>query len=266
MNEGSKIRTNRRNIMRPLTLITGVSRDKGIGAAIARKLAKEGHDLYLTHWTPFDGTDGVGAEPDFIHQFVDELQTLGARVAHEPYDLASGDAEGLLDRIEATLGVPSRLINNATFERHVNVDSFTTETLRAHYLVNNEGTLGLTFAFIERYKRAGLHDGRILFMVSGGPDANNLAYIATKGALIAITPALANGTGRYGISVNALDPGPTDSGWIDDTLHDHLVPFFPHGRVGTPEDTARFVAFLMGPDGAWVNGQHLHVDGGFSGR
>ena len=171
MNEGSKNRTNRRNIMRQLTLITGVSRDKGIGAAIARKLAKEGHDIYLTHWTPFDGTDGVGAEPDFIHQFVDELQTLGARVAHEAYDLASGDAEGLLDRIEATLGVPSRLINNATFERHVNVDSFTTETLRAHYLVNNEGTLGLTFAFIERYKRAGLHDGRILFMVSGGPDA-----------------------------------------------------------------------------------------------
>lgn len=89
---------------------------------------------------------------------------------------------------------------------------------------------------------------------------------ATKEALIAVTPALANGVGRYGMSVNALDPGSTDSGWIDETLRGHLVPFFPHGRVGTPEDTAHFVAFLMGPDGVWVNGQHLHVDGGFTGR
>lgn len=251
---------------RPLTLITGVSRTQGIGAAVARKLATSGHDLYLTHWSPFDGTEGVGAEPNFIDGFVDELQTLGARVAHESYDLSSGDVEGLLNRVEAALGTPSRLINNATYERHVSVDTFTTETLSRHYLVNNEGTLGLTFAFIERYKRAGHKDGRILFMVSGGADASNLAYIATKGMLIAITPALANGAGQYGISVNALDPGPTDSGWIDDALREQLVPLFPHRRVGTPEDTARYIAFLMGPDGAWVNGQHLHVDGGFVGR
>lgn len=251
---------------RPITLITGVSRTQGIGAAVARKLAAAGHDLYVTHWSPFDGTEGVGAELDFIDGFVDELRASGARVAHEAYDLASGDVEGLLNRVEAVLGTPSRLINNATYERHVSVDTFTMETLRRHYLVNNEGTLGLTFGFIERYKQAGHTDGRILFMVSGGADASNLAYIATKGMLIAITPALANGAGQYGISVNALDPGPTDSGWIDDALREQLIPLFPHGRVDTPEDTARYIAFLMGPDGAWVNGQHLHVDGGFVGR
>ncbi|RHB49329.1 hypothetical protein [Exiguobacterium sp. AM39-5BH] len=132
---------------RPLTLITGVSRSKGIGAAVARKLAMRGHDLYLTHWSPFDGTEGVGEEPDFIHGFFDELRASGARVVHEAYDLASGDV-GLLDRVEAALGTPSRLINNATYERHVSVDTFTMETLRRHYLVNNEGTLGLTFAFL----------------------------------------------------------------------------------------------------------------------
>lgn len=251
---------------RPLTLITGVSRNQGIGAAVARKLAAAGHDLYVTHWSPFDGTEGIGAELDFIEDFVEELRGLGARVAHEAYDLAAGDETGLLDRIEAALGTPSRLINNATYERHADVDTFTIETLRRHYLVNNEGTLGLTFAFIERYKRAGHQDGRILFLVSGGADASNLAYIASKGMLIAITPALANGVGQYGISVNALDPGPTDSGWIDDAFRDQLIPLFPHGRVGTPEDTARYVTFLMGPDGLWVNGQHLHVDGGFVGR
>lgn len=60
---------------------------------------------------------------------------------------------------------------------------------------------------------------------------------ATKEALIAVTPALANGVGRYGMSVNALDPGSTDSGWIDEMLRGHLVPFFLHGRVGTPEKT-----------------------------
>ncbi|WP_455331668.1 SDR family oxidoreductase [Exiguobacterium profundum] len=251
---------------KPLTLITGVSRNQGIGAAIARKLASEGHDLYLTHWSPFDAKEGIGEEIGFIERLVQELTEEGTRVEHEAYDLASGDEVGLLDRMEAKLGIPSRLIHNATYERHVNVENFTTDVLRKHYLVNNEGTLGLTFAFIERYKQAGHQDGRILFFVSGGPDANNLAYIATKGALIAITPALANGLGEYGISVNALDPGPTDTGWINDELREHLLPLFPYKRMGTPEDTARFVAFLMGPDGAWVNGQHLHVDGGFTGR
>ncbi|WP_214821273.1 MULTISPECIES: SDR family oxidoreductase [unclassified Exiguobacterium] len=251
---------------KPLTLITGVSRDQGIGAAIARKLASEGHDLYLTHWSPFDATEGVGEETGFIERLVEELTIKGARVEHEAYDLASGDEVGLLDRIEAKLGVASRLIHNATYERHVNTENFTTDILRKHYMVNNEGALGLTFAFIERYQQAGHQDGRILFLVSGGADANNLAYIATKGALIAITPALANGVGKYGIAVNALDPGPTDTGWINEELRQHLLPLFPYNRVGAPEDTARFVAFLMGKDGAWVNGQHLHVDGGFTGR
>ncbi|MCT4784977.1 SDR family oxidoreductase [Exiguobacterium aestuarii] len=251
---------------KPLTLITGVSRDQGIGAAIARKLASEGHDLYLTHWSPFDATEGVGEETGFIERLVEELTIKGARVEHEAYDLASGDEVALLNRIEAKLGVASRLIHNATYERHVNTENFTTDILRKHYMVNNEGALGLTFAFIERYQQAGHQDGRILFLVSGGADANNLAYIATKGALIAITPALANGVGKYGIAVNALDPGPTDTGWINEELRQHLLPLFPYNRVGAPEDTARFVAFLMGKDGAWVNGQHLHVDGGFTGR
>lgn len=251
---------------KPLTLITGVSRDQGIGAAIARKLASEGHDLYLTHWSPFDATEGVGEETGFIERLVEELTIKGARVEHEAYDLASGDEVALLNRIGAKLGVASRLIHNATYERHVNTENFTTDILRKHYMVNNEGALGLTFAFIERYQQAGHQDGRILFLVSGGADANNLAYIATKGALIAITPALANGVGKYGIAVNALDPGPTDTGWINEELRQHLLPLFPYNRVGAPEDTARFVAFLMGKDGAWVNGQHLHVDGGFTGR
>ncbi|MFY9945798.1 MAG: hypothetical protein WAL07_07050 [Exiguobacterium chiriqhucha] len=91
---------------RPLTLITGVRRRQGIGAAIARKLATSGHDLYLTHWSPFDDTEGVGAEPNFIDGFVNELRALGARVAHEAYDLASGDAEGLLNRVESAIGTP----------------------------------------------------------------------------------------------------------------------------------------------------------------
>lgn len=89
---------------KPLTLITGVSRAQGIGAAVARKLAMAGHDLYMTHWSPFDGTEGIGAEPDFIDDFADELRASGARVAHESYNLASGDIEGLLNRVEAALG------------------------------------------------------------------------------------------------------------------------------------------------------------------
>jgi 3-oxoacyl-[acyl-carrier protein] reductase len=65
------------------------------------------------------------------------------------------------------------------------------------------------------------------------------------------------------ITVNAVNPGPTDTGWIDDDLRAELLPSFPFGRIGLPEDAARVVAFLASEEAAWITGQVVHSEGGF---
>lgn len=65
------------------------------------------------------------------------------------------------------------------------------------------------------------------------------------------------------ITVNAVDPGPTDSGWMTEDIKHFLLPRFPMGRIGQPEDVARLIAFLASDDAEWVTGQIIHSDGGF---
>jgi 3-oxoacyl-[acyl-carrier protein] reductase len=90
-----------------------------------------------------------------------------------------------------------------------------------------------------------------------------LVYAATKGAIEAFTVALAAEVGGKGITVNAVNPGPTDTGWMTGDLKRELSARFPTGRVGEPEDPARLVAFLASEEAAWITGQVIHSEGGF---
>ena len=90
-----------------------------------------------------------------------------------------------------------------------------------------------------------------------------LAYGASKGAVEAFTRSLAAAVAARGITVNAVNPGPTDSGWMDEELRRALLPRFPRGRIGQPEDAARLIAFLASDDAAWITGQVIHSEGGF---
>jgi 3-oxoacyl-[acyl-carrier protein] reductase len=92
---------------------------------------------------------------------------------------------------------------------------------------------------------------------------DELAYGATKGAIEAFTRSLAAAVMGKGITVNAVNPGPTDTGWISPEQRDVLLPRFPAGRIGAPEDVARLVAWLASPDAGWVTGQVIHSEGGF---
>jgi 3-oxoacyl-[acyl-carrier protein] reductase len=94
---------------------------------------------------------------------------------------------------------------------------------------------------------------------------DELAYGATKGAIEAFTRSLAPALAAKGITVNAVDPGPTDTGWITPELREVLLPRFPLGRLGTPLDAARLVAWLASQDAGWVTGQVIHSRGGFNG-
>ena len=90
-----------------------------------------------------------------------------------------------------------------------------------------------------------------------------LAYAATKGAVEAFTVTLAAEVAPLGLTVNAINPGPTDTGWMSEELRAALLARLPFGRIGRPEDAARLVAFLASEDAAWITGQVIHSEGGF---
>ncbi|PFG06444.1 3-oxoacyl-[acyl-carrier protein] reductase [Bacillus sp. es.034] len=257
------------NLTGKIAIVTGASRDKGIGAAICRSLARAGADIFFTHLSSFDEMSGTGVDHSFPQLLCEELLHTGVRVAHMELDLSDETAPSrLMDQVQETLGTPVILVNNATYEAPANFRTLDKSILDKHYQVNNSGTLLLTMEFARGYERAfpGCNHGRIINMVSKGPDPNNLAYIASKGMLIAITEPLSVGLAPVGITVNSIDPGPTDSGWITDEIKNHLLPMFPSGRIGEPEDAARLINFLASEESGWITGQLIKSEGGFIGK
>lgn len=92
----------------------------------------------------------------------------------------------------------------------------------------------------------------------------NLPCGASKGALDRITLAAAHELAHLGVTANAINPGPVDTGWMTDETRQEVLRQTPLGRLGTPQDTASLVDFLCSADGGWINGQLLHSNGGIN--
>jgi len=253
-----------RDLAGAVALVTGATRLRGIGAAVCRALAARGADVAFSHWRPYDEAfpwAGAPSEPDDL---ATALRELGVRALALECDLADAAAPArLLDAVTTRLGPPRILINNAAHSTRDGFERLDAETLDAHYAVNMRAAMLLAAEFARRFRGEG---GRIINLTSGqslGPMPEELAYGATKGAIEAFTRSLAPAVAARGITVNAVDPGPTDSGWISAALREALLPRFPMSRLGTPDDAARLIAWLASPDAAWVTGQVIHSEGGF---
>jgi 3-oxoacyl-[acyl-carrier protein] reductase len=250
-----------------VALVTGATRKQGIGAAICRTLAERGADIAFSHWRPYDAAfpwAGASSEPEALER---ELIGSGVRAAAIECDLSDPDGPArLLDAVAEHLGPVTILINNAAYSTNDGFEALDAATIDAHYAVNMRGAMLLAVEFARRFVPAAGRFGRIINLTSGqslGPMPNELAYGATKGAIEVFTRSLAPAVAGKGITVNAVNPGPTDSGWISTELRDLLLPKFPGGRLGTPEDAARLVAWLASSEAGWVTGQVIHSEGGF---
>jgi 3-oxoacyl-[acyl-carrier protein] reductase len=251
-----------------VAVVTGASRKVGIGAAIARELARDGVDVFITYYRPYDLETGLAGESDASEQLLAELRQMGIRAAGLELDLSDVTApERLFERVEAELGLADILVNNATYSLRDGIDNLTAEGLDRHYAVNIRGMALLCAEFVRRYRRRQTDQpgGRIINLSSGqgvGPMPGELAYAATKGAVEAFTRSLSAEVGSLGITVNAVDPGITDTGWIPPELKEKWVGESPMGRVGLPEDAARLIRFLASTEAGWITGQVLHSRGG----
>jgi 3-oxoacyl-[acyl-carrier protein] reductase len=248
-----------------VALVTGVGRKRGIGSAVCLALASRGADVVLSYWKAYDREMPWGSDEDEPGALREELRATGVGAEGIEMDLSRSDsAQLLLDAVEEKLGRPSILVNTAAYSTRDGFETLDAEALDAHYAVNVRAMALLCVGFARRYP--GGPGGRIVNFSSGqsiGPMQEELAYAATKGAIEAFTRTLAAEVGHKGITVNAINPGPTDTGWMTEELKREIAPKFPSGRIGQPEDAARLVAFLVGDEAAWITGQIIHSEGGF---
>ncbi len=237
-------------------IVTGSSR--GIGAAIAKRLAADGFAVIINY---------AGREAD-AQLVVDEIQNAGGRAAAVQADVSQeSDAARLFDRAEELFGGVDVLVNNAGIMQPgltplAGTDDAWFDRLLA---VNLKGTFHMLRLAATRLRQG----GRIVNFstsVIGLALPGYAVYAATKAAVETMTNIFAKELRGKEITVNAVAPGPTATdlfltGKTDEQVA-HLAKMAPLERLGTPEDIASAVSFLAGPDGGWVNGQTLRVNGG----
>ena len=247
-----------------VALVTGVTRRQGIGAAIAIALARAGADVCTAYYRPYDRAMPWGVADSEPEEIVDEVRAIGVRAHGFEIDLGQPDGPSILfQNASERFGHIDILVNNAVYSTETTVETMSAADLDRHYAVNLRAVILLSVEFVRAFPARGI--GRIVNLTSGqgiGPLPNELAYAATKGGVESFTLSLSAAVASRGITVNAVDPGPTDTGWISAGLRESLLSTAPMGRLGTPQDAARIITFLASDEAGWVTGQVIRSRGG----
>jgi 3-oxoacyl-[acyl-carrier protein] reductase len=236
-------------------LVTGGSR--GIGAAIVKRLAAEGADVALTY----------ANSPDRATQVAAAAQSLGVRALAIQAD--SADAAALVaavDRTAAAFGGLDILVNNAGVAAIAPIETFTLADFDRTFAINVRAVFVATQAAV-KHMTAG---GRVINIGSTNaermPFAGGGVYAASKSALQGLVQGIARDLGPRGITINNVQPGPVDTEMnpAAGDFAEVMKGFMAVPRYGTGDEIAAMVAYLAGPEAAYVTGASLMIDGGFS--
>src|SRR5271154_874182 len=237
-----------------VAIVTGASR--GIGAAVAERLASDGFTVVINY-----SGDAKSAEA-----LVRKIEAKGGHALTAKADVSDPNAvRGMFDAAEAAFGGVDVLVNNAGIMKLARIADSDDVMFDQHLAVNLKGTFN-TLREAARRLRDG---GRIVNFSSSVTSLLQPTYgvyAATKAAVEAMTSILAKELRGRNIPVNAIAPGPTATSLFLDgkpqEAIDRLAKLAPLERLGQPQDIADVVAFLVSPDGAWINGQTLRANGG----
>jgi 3-oxoacyl-[acyl-carrier protein] reductase len=252
-----------------VALVTGASRRAGIGYATARRLAALGASLFLHHYAPHDRQQPWGGDPGGTEAVVagvrSALAAADASVRHMELDLSRPEAPAqLIDAAAEAFGHLDILVSNHARGGDGPLGTLDAALLDAIWAVNTRSTILLTQAFAARHD--GRPGGRVIFMTSGqdlGPMTGEVAYAASKGALASVVKTLADQLADQRITLNAVNPGPVDTGYASPEVHEAVRRHFPQQRWGVPDDPARLIAWLATDEAVWITGQVINSEGGF---
>ena len=237
-----------------VAIVTGASR--GIGAAVAERLARDGFTVVINY-----SGDAKSAEA-----LVRKIESKGGRALTAKADVSDPNAvRRMFDATEAAFGGVDVLVNNAGIMKLAKIADSEDALFDQQVAVNLKGTFN---TLREAAKR--LRDGGRIVNFSTSVVGTKLetygVYIATKAAVEMLSAVLSKEMRGRSITVNAVAPGPTATDLFlngkSPELIDRLAKMNPLERLGTPADIASAVAFLVGPDGGWINGQVLRANGG----
>lgn len=243
------------NLEDKVALVTGGSRS--LGAAIARRLAADGAAVAITY----------SSSPAKASEVVRAIEAGGGRALAIKADAAdAGEVRAAVTKTVEAFGGIDILVNNAGILAVAPIDSFALEDFDKMIAVNVRGLFVATQEAAKHMKKG----GRIIHIGSCNsnyiPFAGGSVYALTKGAIAAFTKGLARDLGPRGITVNNVQPGPTDTdmnpakgGFSESTL-----PYIALQRYAKPEEIANFVAFLAGPEASFITGASLLADGGYA--
>ncbi len=238
-----------------VALVTGASR--GIGAAIAKRLAADGASVAITY----------SASPEKANAVVDSIVAAGGKAVAIQAD--SADMEAVKRAVRTTVETFGRidiLVNNAGVAPMAPIGEFPEEEFERALSINVRAVFTATKEAV-RHMGEG---GRVIMIGSVNSDfvpfPQGSVYALTKGAVAGFTHGLARDLGPRGITVNNVQPGPinTDMNPADGAFSETLKGYLAIGRYGRGDEIAALVSHLAGPEGAFITGAHIKIDGGFT--
>ena len=258
-----------------VVLVTGANNPQGIGAATVMAFARAGAKVALVYKklprvydeskTGQNGTDRYfKANAGDAAQVEQQLMEMNAQYLILEQDISDeADVKNIYDQVTERFGKVDILVNNAADGDMDGIDTIETITQKViddTFAVNVRGTILMTREFINRRGDY----GRVINISTDAAQVfpGQITYGASKATIEALTRSIAIEAAPYGITVNCVAPGPTQTGWIDNELEQAVLPLIPMGKLIQPEDIANTILFLASPQARMLTGQVLKVSGG----